>query len=177
MRHRTNDGEDMKTRISALMDGELEDHEIAETLRALRRGGELRNQWCDCQLIGAALRGEQGLDIDVAARVMSALESEPTVMAPARRSSVDWQRPVLALAASAAGVAVVAWLALAPGGDAANSGAASLARAKPTTVVAQAQSTPRLQEYLVAHQAYAPAGAMVGGARNIRTVAASGEGR
>jgi len=27
----------MKTRISALMDGELEDHELAETLRALRR--------------------------------------------------------------------------------------------------------------------------------------------
>jgi hypothetical protein len=38
-------------------------------------------------------------------------------------------------------------------------------------------STPRLQEYLVAHQAYSPAGPMVGGARNIRTVAVAGEGR
>ncbi|MDP2826625.1 MAG: sigma-E factor negative regulatory protein [Sulfuritalea sp.] len=171
----------MKTRISALMDGELEDHEVAETLQALRRSEELRRQWCDCQLIGAALRGERGLDIDVAARVMSALEPEPTVMAPARRSTADWQRPVLALAASAAGVAVVAWLALAPAGDGAPAGAASLAGAKPAAVVApmvaNSQSTPRLQEYLVAHQAYAPAGAMVGGARNIRTVAASGEGR
>jgi len=54
-------------------------------------------------------------------------------------------------------------------------GAPGLASAKPALVVAQAQSTPRLQEYLVAHQAYAPGGAMVGGARNIRTVAASGE--
>ena len=44
-------------------------------------------------------------------------------------------------------------------------------------MVANSQSTPRLQEYLVAHQAYAPSGAMVGGARNIRSVAASGEGR
>ena len=177
MRPRINDGEDMKTRISALMDGELEDHEIAETLRALRRNEALRDQWCDCQLIGAALRGERGLDIDVAARVMSALELEPTVMAPARRSTADWHRPVLALAASAAGVAVVAWLALPPGGDGAPAGVASVAGAKPAAVVAQAQSTPRLQEYLVAHQAYAPGGAMVGGARNIRTVAASGEGR
>lgn len=176
MRPRINDGEDMKTRISALMDGELEDHEVAQALQALRRNDELRSQWCDCQLIGAALRGERELDVDVTARVMSALELEPTVMAPQRRTTAEWQRPVLALAASAAGVAVVAWLALAPGGDAALVAPGTLAAAKPA-LVAQTQSTPRLQEYLVAHQAYAPAGVMVGGARNIRTVAASGEGR
>jgi sigma-E factor negative regulatory protein RseA len=166
----------MKTRISALMDGELEGHEVAEALQALRRSEEMRSQWCDCQLIGAALRNERGLGIDVTARVMSALELEPTVMAPQRQGAVGWQRPVLALAASAAGVAVVAWLALTPGSDPASDASGALAGGKPA-VVAQAQSTPRLQEYLVAHQAYAPAGAMVGGARNIRTVAASGEGR
>lgn len=174
MRPRIRDGDDMKTRISALMDGELEDHEIAETLRALRRDGELRSQWCDCQLIGAALRGESELDIDVAARVMSALDLEPTVMAPGPRRMPEWQRPVLALAASAAGVAVVAWLALAPAGD---GGPALAAGQAVATVLAQPRSTPRLQEYLLAHQAYAPGGAIVGGARNIRTVAASGEGR
>lgn len=174
MRPPTNDGDDMKTRISALMDGELEVQEIPETLRAMRRSEELRSQWCDCQLIGAALRGEKALDIDVTTRVMSALELEPTVMAPARRNTADWQRPVLALAASAAGVAVVAWLALTPGSDAAPVGSGNLAGTKAAVV---AQATPRLQEYLVAHQAYAPAGAMVGGARNIRTVAVSGEGR
>jgi len=167
----------MKTRISALMDGELEDHEIAETLRVLRRSPELRSEWCDCQLIGDALRGERGLDIDVTARVMSAIDLEPTVMAPAQRRVLEWQRPALALAASAAGVAVVAWLALAPGGAGAPAGSTGLAGAKQGSVVAQSQSTPRLQEYLVAHQAYAPGGGMVGGARNIRTVAASGEGR
>ena len=167
----------MKTRISALMDGELEGHEIADTLKALRRSEELRSQWCDSQLIGAALRDEPKLDIDVAARVMAALEVEPTVMAPVHRRGDTWQRPLLALAASAAGVAVVAWLALAPGGELAPAREPVLAGAKPAPVVAQAQSTPRLQEYLVAHQAYAPGGAMIGGARNIRTVAASGEGR
>lgn len=191
MRPRIRDGDDMKTRISALMDGELEDHEIAETLRALRRDGELRSQWCDCQVIGAALRGESELDIDVAARVMSALDLEPTVMAPGPRRMPEWQRPVLALAASAAGVAVVAWLALAPAGDggpalaAGQAVATGPASARQETVLApvlapvlaQSRSTPRLQEYLLAHQAYAPGGAIVGGARNIRTVAASGEGR
>lgn len=183
MRPRIRDGDDMKTRISALMDGELEDHEIAETLRALRRDGELRSQWCDCQVIGAALRGESELDIDIAARVMSALDLEPTVMAPGPRRMPAWQRPALALAASAAGVAVVAWLALAPAGDggpalATGPAVATVAPgAKQEAVLAQSRSTPRLQEYLLAHQAYAPGGAIVGGARNIRTVAASGEGR
>jgi negative regulator of sigma E activity len=42
MRPRTRDGEDMKTRISALMDGELEGHEVAETLRALAQSGVAR---------------------------------------------------------------------------------------------------------------------------------------
>ncbi len=126
-------------------------------------------------MIGAALRGERGLDLDVTARVMSALDMEPTVMAPVARRPPEWQRPLLALAASAAGVAVVAWLALAPGESGLTAGAGGLAAAKPGPVVAQAQSTPRLQEYLVAHQAYAPGGVIGGAARNIRTVAASGD--
>lgn len=178
MRLRTRDGEVMKIRISALMDGELEDHEIAEALRALRHGPELRSDWwCDCQLIGAALRGERRLDIDVTARVMAAIEMEPTVMAPARKRRPEWQRPALALAASVAGVALVTWLALAPVGNGMPSGTAALAGAKSGAVVAEVRSTPRLQEYLLAHQAYSPGGVVVSGARKIRTVSASGEGR
>jgi sigma-E factor negative regulatory protein RseA len=167
----------MKTRISALMDGELEQHEVAETLQALRRSDALRSEWGAGHLIGAALRGERGLDLDVTARVMSALEAEPTVIAPASRRAPAWQRPLLALAASAAGVAVVAWLALAPDGKLATPAAGGLASVNPVQVAAQAQSTPRLQEYLVAHQAHAPGGVIGGAARNIRTVAANGDGR
>ncbi len=178
MRPRTRDGEHMKTRISALMDGELEGDETAETFRALRRSPELRSQWCDCQLIGAALRGERGLGIDVTARVMAAVAQEPTVMAPAPKRVPQWQRPALALAASVAGIALVGWLALAPLGDGLPAGTTGLAAgAKQGAPLAQVQSTPRLQEYLLAHQAYSPGGAVVSGARNIRTVAASGEGR
>lgn len=167
----------MKTRISALMDGELEQHELAETLQSLRRSEDLRKEWHDGHLIGAALRGERGLDLAVTARVMSALAAEPTVMAPATRRAPAWQRPLLALAASAAGVAVVAWLALAPDANSLPAGGGGLAAAKAGPVVAQSQSTPRLQEYLVAHQAHAPGGVIGGAARNIRTVAASGDGR
>lgn len=160
------------------MDGELEQHEIAETLQALRRDDELRAEWRDGHLIGAALRGERGLQLDVTARVMAALDTEPTVMAPVSRRA-PWQRPVLALAASAAGVAVVAWLGLTPGPNAPPTAAGSLAGSKPGPVLAQAQAqaTPRLQEYLVAHQAHAPGGVIGGAARNIRTVAAGGSSR
>ncbi len=177
MRPPTRDGDDMKTRISALMDGELEQHEVVETLQALRRNVELRTEWRDGHLIGAALRGERRLDFDVAARVMSALDMEPTVMAPAPRRAPPWQRPLLALAASAAGVAVVAWLALTPDGNLQPTTAGGLVATRPGPVVVQAQATPRLQEYLVAHQAHASGGVIGGAARNIRTVAANGDGR
>lgn len=178
MRPPTKDGDDMKTRISALMDSELDDdNDVAEALRALRRSEELRNHWSECQLIGAALRGESGLQIDVTARVMSAIESEPTVLAPPPRRSLAWQRPALALAASAAGVALVAWLALGSAGGGAPAETAELARTKHAPMVAQAAPASNMQEYLLAHQAYSPGGVIVGGARNVRVVAASGEGR
>ncbi|MBI5110136.1 MAG: sigma-E factor negative regulatory protein [Rhodocyclales bacterium] len=167
----------MKTRISALMDGELDGNEASESLDAMRRGEALRRQWSDAHLIGEALRNEKRLDFDISASVMAALEQEPTVLAPQRRAQRDWSRPALALAASVAGVAVVAWLGLGPAAERAPAAQLALAPAKALPVAATVPSTPRLQEYLVAHQAYSPAGPMVGGARNIRTVAVAGEGR
>lgn len=150
------------------MDGELDDHEVAASFDALRHDADLRSQWQQASLIGAALRGEAHLDFDVAARVMAALEVEPVVLAPKRRATPGWIRPALALAATVAGVAVVAWLGLGTAPEALP--VAQLAPAGVSVSLAQAPSTPRLQEYLVAHQAYASAGPMAGGARNIRTV-------
>jgi sigma-E factor negative regulatory protein RseA len=160
----------MKTRISALMDGELEDHEVPASFDALRRDETLRSQWQQGQLIGAALREEGHLDFDVTARVMAALDAEPVVLAPKPRAPRDWSRPAMALAATVAGVAVVAWLGLGATPEA--SSIAQLAQVPTGIAAAQAPapSTPRLQEYLVAHQAYASVGPMAGGARNIRTV-------
>ncbi len=167
----------MKTRISALVDGELEDHETRDTLDALRRDEDLRRQWSDAQLLGEALREEGRLDFDITAQVMAALEQEPTVLAPKPAAAPDRRRPALALAASAAGIALVAWLGLGPTAEPTSGASLAQAPNKASAVAIATPSTPRLQEYLVAHQAYSPAGSMVGAARNIRTVAASGEGR
>jgi sigma-E factor negative regulatory protein RseA len=167
----------MKIRISALTDGELDGKEVGESLDAMRLGEELRRQWCDAHLIGEALRNEKCLDFDISASVMAALEQEPTVLAPQARRRPDWIRPALALAASVAGVALVAWLGLGPAAELAPGAQLALAPVKAVPEPVAVPSTPRLQEYLVAHQAYSPAGPMVGGARNIRTVAVAGEGR
>ncbi len=159
------------------MDGELDDHEVRGALDALQRSDDLRRQWSDAQLMGEALRDEGRLDFDISARVMAALEQEPTVLAPKTAAPRDRTRPALALAASVAGVALVAWLGLAPAADPAPGIPLAQAPANLAVVAVPAASTPRLQEYLVAHQAYSPAGPMVGAARNIRTVAAASEGR
>lgn len=177
MRRQTSDGDDMKTRISALADGELEEHEIAEALGAVKHSEELRAEWHTAHLIGAALREEGHLSFDVTARVMSALEQEPVVLAPRPAPRRDWGRPALALAASVAGVTVVAWLGLGPAADTDPGAGLAQAPTAAPVVVARAQATPRLQEYLVAHHAYAPAGPAGGGARNIRTVSVGSENR
>jgi sigma-E factor negative regulatory protein RseA len=179
----TDEDQAMKINVSALVDGELEHHEVEATLSALSRGRESRALWSDAQLIGSVLRNEGREAFDISSRVMSALELEPTVLAPKPRRLSEWQRPAMAMAASAAGVALVSWLAFGssmpePTDRLALNQVQKTAQ-KPVvgSDAIQTAEAARLQEYLVAHQAYAPSGGIVGGARNIRTVAASREGR
>jgi len=183
----------MKMHVSALVDGELDVGDVASTVHALRGCGELRAEWCAYYRIGAALRGEREISTDVVARVMASLELEPTVLAPKAQvlpGRLDGlrsvARPMLALAASGAGVAVVAWLTLTSEGAANGNGGintVNLAGGRPALVLTTAKpATPsRLQDYVLAHQVYAPGAAIVGGAvggaRNIHTVSASSEHR
>jgi len=173
----------MKTRISALMDGDLESHEIKETLHVLRDTGALHTEFAAYQVIGDALRGELNLDMDVSARVMAAIEREPAVVLLASRRALHWQRPALALAASAAGVALVAWVALTPvaGSDSPGMVAGTVAKGNAVSGEVVAVNDPasrlRMQEYLVAHQVYAPGGAIAGSANPVRAVSITYEGR
>lgn len=179
----------MKTRVSALMDGELDTHEAVDVLHALSCNGDQQSNWRLYHVTRDALRRQPDLAIDITANVMSALALEPTVLAPARkrRGAVSWQRPMMAIAAAAAGVAVVAWVALAPVNESNSTAMAgikppssapvsglSLASAAPSPA---ADQSARLQEYLVAHQTYAPGGALAGGVSRIRTVAVAIERR
>ena len=107
----------MKAKISALLDGELAVAEVREVGVALRHDEDLRHSFGAYALIGDALRNEPYLSMEVSGAVLRQLADEPVVMAPRNWGVVakapgSWNRPLLAMAATMAGVAVVAWLGL-----------------------------------------------------------------
>jgi sigma-E factor negative regulatory protein RseA len=102
-------------RISAFMDGEVGDDEVAAQVARLKQDPALRERWDAYHLIGDAMRGNAGLAGQDAfmARFGTALAQEPTVLAPKAPVHRDKAYKVaLSLAASVAGIAVVGWLAI-----------------------------------------------------------------
>lgn len=99
--------------LSALLDGELESHELSQTMRAVVHDRGLRESWQSYALIGDQLRNEYVGGRDLTASVMARIHAEPVVLAPRNLQAAKGHHPFLALAASVAGVAVVGWLALA----------------------------------------------------------------
>jgi sigma-E factor negative regulatory protein RseA len=163
----------VKTRLSELIDGELEAREARAVFDAVKRDAELRTRWQEYQLIGDILRGEKSLGSDVTARVMAGLDDEPVVLAPQRQRQ-PWQRRALALAATLAGVAAVGWVALGPQSD--STPVERTAQASAPAPQA-AQDAADMREYLVAHQTQSSSLQFRGGAENIRTVATAARSR
>jgi len=155
----------MKIELSSMLDNELEVHHQPDVLAALRKEKNLRTSWDTYILIGDSLRDSPELATDLTANVINALRNEPTILVVPVRRTPPVLRSVAALAASLAGVAVVGWLALSP--PVSQITMAPSARApKP----AAAPAAERMQEYLMAHQAYSPSSRIQGGASYIRTV-------
>src|SRR3990172_11501505 len=82
----------MKSKVSALIDGELERHEAAAPLDALRTDGDVRDAWRNYHLIGDAMRDTRMLSDGFAGRVAAKLAEEATVIAPVRRAAAP-ERP------------------------------------------------------------------------------------
>lgn len=158
----------MKTEISCLLDNELETHRQQVVLTALRSDEELRFSWDSYHLIGDTLRGTSGLATNLTSAVMSSLRDEPTVLAPPAPRPANLLRNAAALAASLTGVAVVGWLALSPPVP-----QTAMPPVANSSKPAAAATSERMQEYLMAHQAYAPSSRIQGGASYIRTISAS----
>src|SRR5438105_1091762 len=102
----------MKERISALMDGELDEQAAGTMIDTLRRDAEAVEAWRLYHLISDAIRDTGLMSGGFAARVSERLASEPTLLAPLPGG--PRQRFALAAAASLAAVALVGWLAFAP---------------------------------------------------------------
>ncbi|MDR2000578.1 MAG: sigma-E factor negative regulatory protein [Zoogloeaceae bacterium] len=161
----------MSRELSALLDDELEIHEEPALWSSLKANPQLRNRWQEYQLIGDALRAESNLACDITANVMQELANEPVVFAPRAKPAKAWPRTVMALAASAAGVAVVGWLALAPQGNGGNEViVAEKTQPPPVPAAVLPANQKGMQEYLLAHQTNAPELNFQGGAQHIRTV-------
>ncbi|MFT3736186.1 MAG: sigma-E factor negative regulatory protein [Rhodocyclaceae bacterium] len=95
-------------RISAWLDGELQGGTVAADAAT-------REACAAWWLIGDVMRREKLLSPDFSLRVMQALESEPTVLAPRAAPVVAADRPAanmprwMPVAAAVSGVVVVAW--------------------------------------------------------------------
>lgn len=154
----------MKSDLSAFLDDELEVHQQHAMLAAMKHDEELRFAWDGYHLIGDALRRTPGLADDLTGRVMSSLQNEAVVLAPQVKGPRHLFRATLTLAATAAGVAVVSWLALAP------PQVETIALAKPARPAASKADSGLMQKYLVAHQAYSPSNGIQGGTAYVRSV-------
>jgi sigma-E factor negative regulatory protein RseA len=166
----------MKSRISALMDSELEGQEAQSALEALRAEGEARETWRTYHLISDSMRDSRLLSAGFAARVGAKLAEEPTVLAPRARPILEQRRwQVLSAAASIAAVGFVSMAFFsqepaAPGAQLATGAAA------PQAETAQVAPPDTANDYLLAHQVYSPRNSLQGVAPYVRTVSGDGRG-
>ena len=166
-------------RISALMDGELDDREAQSTIVRLKDDSELRIRWDDFHLVRDALRGEPLLSSSFNEKLSQRLAAEPTVLAPRRLLSGPRRVTTYAMsaAASVAAAALVLSVALSPS-PTADGPIAKKDESVPSIapVVAQQQQPQvvpydgRWNGYLLAHEAVAPATNLQRVAPLIRTV-------
>jgi sigma-E factor negative regulatory protein RseA len=137
----------MKDRISALMDGELDEREAAEAIATLANDPQGRDSWRTYHLIGDALREGR------------------SIVAPRREAanSPSWRVALPAMAVAAA-VAFVSWVAFLPS-QPDKPAAAPLAQAPAIVPPPQAAN-----DYLLAHQGFSPRVALQGMTAYVRTV-------
>ena len=160
----------MNDRISALMDGEVDEKSAAQLIEALARDAEAIRTWRSYHLIGDAMRGGMLLSERVTERVAQRLAAEPTVLAP-RRMRTESPRlfTMSALAASVAAVAFVGWMAFAP--------QPQLAPAPLAQLKAPVDKPPMIplpnaaNDYLLAHQGFSPRVSLQGMAPYVLTIA------
>lgn len=177
-------------KLSAWVDGELDEAEVPTLLDRLSSDPTLRQHWRRYHMIGDAIDNHlPPLDLTgFAERVSAALDHEPTVLAPKRwRFSIGrrWLKPVasMAVAASVSAVAIVALQNHYDAGQAAPAPTvAEAGRALPpsVTLASDDNETPvpadvrqRLNVYLVDHSEYTSMNGLQG-SLSFRRIATTG---
>jgi sigma-E factor negative regulatory protein RseA len=160
----------MKDRISALMDGELDDRSAAEAIAALAQDEEALRAWRTYHVISDSMRDSRVLSAEFTARVKARLADEPTVLAPrALRAEPRRWFAASAAAASLAAVGLVGWMAFAPQPGVAPV-PAPVAQVKPQPKPNLVPLPSAANDYLLAHQGFSPRVSLQGMAPYVRTV-------
>jgi sigma-E factor negative regulatory protein RseA len=146
----------MKDQLSALIDGEFDIDDSEHLITSAKAGGEMKHCWAHYHLIGDAMRGDAAMSHDFSSRVMAALDTEPTVLAPNtaaiglqvnKRVAYKKSTKLWSVAASVAAVMFVGVMVFQQ----------QFSAPEQLAPVEIAQSVPT--EYLQAHQAAAPSSA------------------
>lgn len=162
-------------KISALMDGELDDRQAREQFVRLKQDEELVGCWHTFHVIGDALRGEPVLSQGFNRRLTDRLNEEPTVLAPQRRALKRVAAYALSAAASVSAVALVGWIAFVnnpfvPQTELAKAPAATAIPPAAPPQLASVPSDGKMNDYLMAHQGFSPSTSIQGVVPYIRTV-------
>ena len=150
----------MSDSISRLVDGELDDSDVAGVCGRMRQPDAVAT-WMCYQVIGETLRGGDCRWPRVSRDFAHRLASEPTVMAPvpARAHPLPF---AWAVAATMAAVGVVGWVAMATFGDTTPSAIAKAKEAATTIRAAQVRPQPVPADYMLAHREFSPTTPMEG---------------
>lgn len=147
----------MSEQISALIDDEIAVEDAAHLIASMQSSKQAADAWSQYHLIGDAMRGNLVLSDDFKQNLMHMLDMEPTVLAPqsaqvktGKVAELKDRLPVRwSIAASAAAVMVVGWMAMHQIQTGSEAPAFEMAQAD----IAE-QAIPN--EYLAAHQSSAP---------------------
>lgn len=161
------------SQLSAMVDGELADEEIALALRRLSRDGDWQERWERYHLISDAMQGHvpTALDTRFTTRIHQAIASEPPPLSISRPLP-SWYKPVtgFALAASVVLVALfglklnqsnttfpptASLAANIPSPATASPPVEMISLTQPVTDTAEPVEAARLNSYLVNHNGYA----------------------
>lgn len=141
--------ENTSKRLSLFVDGQVESSEVRQYLRLIEANPDAARALSRYYLVGEVLRsGRVPCRVDFAERVRERLDREPTVIGSIRKSPKMTRQHWLtgAMAASLAVAALLVWNSLQ--GFAPSDWVTQLDAALP---LAQAQSDPQLQTYLMVH--------------------------
>ena len=161
--------------VSALMDGELDEHPARDVLAKLKDDPELRERWETYHLISDALKSEPLLSsAGFSAAFAERLNAEPTILAPSRRVLTPKRVTTYALsaAASVSAAALVAWVALSGSEQPLQQQAKTDPVPSALVVPASVSSDSSMNQYFLLHQGVSPSSEFQGVAPYIRSVSA-----